>query len=64
MAKYYTRLSKKELELIKCEVELSRTELEKLRSQVDAKPSDTFSQVVRQLIKQKTSISKVKYLKG
>lgn len=64
MARYYTQLSHKQPELIKLELELTRTELEKIRKQVDARASDTFTEVVRKLIKNKTSISKVKYIKG
>ena len=64
MSKYFTRLSHKEPELIEVNLKLTKEEMFKLRSQVDARASDTFTDVVRKLIKNKTSISKVKHIKG
>ncbi|MGC6437802.1 MAG: hypothetical protein ACON4B_02365 [Flavobacteriaceae bacterium] len=64
MGKYYTRLSNDTPDLIQVNVELTRTELSKLRQLTDAKASDSFSEIVRKLIKQRGSRSKVKVIKG
>ncbi|MDC3301064.1 hypothetical protein OAU91_02200 [Flavobacteriaceae bacterium] len=64
MAKYYTSLSNDTPDLIKVNVELTRTEMSKLRQLTDAKASDSFSEIVRKLIKQRASRSKVKVIKG
>ncbi len=64
MAKYYTSLSNDTPDLIRVNVELTRTELSKLRQLNDAKASDSFSEIVRKLIKQRASRSKVKITKG
>lgn len=64
MAKYYTSLSNDTPDLIRVNVELTRTELSKLRQLTDAKASDSFSEIVRKLIKQRASRSKVKVIKG
>ena len=64
MGKYYTRLSNDTPDLIQVNVELTRTELSKLRQLTDAKASDSFSEIVRKLIKQRASRSKVKVIKG
>ena len=64
MAKYYTSLSHSTPEMIEVNVKLTRTELNKLRQLTDAKASDSFSEIVRKLIKQRASRSKVKVIKG
>jgi len=64
MAKYYTSLSHSTPEMIEVNVKLTRTELSKLRQLTDAKASDSFSEIVRKLIKQRASRSKVKVTKG
>ena len=64
MSKYYTSLSNDTPNLIKVNVELTRTEMSKLRQLTDAKASDSFSEIVRKLIKQRASRSKVKVIKG
>ena len=64
MAKYYTSLSNDTPDLIRVNVELTRTEMSKLRQLTDAKASDSFSEIVRKLIKQRASRSKVKVIKG
>jgi len=64
MAKYYTSLSHSTPEMIEVRVKLTRTELSKLRQLTDAKASDSFSEIVRKLIKQRASRSKVKVIKG
>jgi hypothetical protein len=64
MAKYFTSLSNDTPDLIKVNVELTRTEMSKLRQLTDAKASDSFSEIVRKLIKQRASRSKVKVIKG
>ena len=64
MAKYFTSLSNDTPNLIKVYVELTRTEMSKLRQLTDAKASDSFSEIVRKLIKQRASRSKVKVIKG
>lgn len=64
MSKYYTSLSNDTPDLIRVNVELTRTEMSKLRQLTDAKASDSFSEIVRKLIKQRASRSKVKITKG
>ena len=64
MAKYYTSLSNDTQEMIEVNVKLTRTEMSKLRQLTDAKASDSFSEIVRKLIKQRASRSKVKVIKG
>jgi hypothetical protein len=64
MAKYYTSLSHSTPEMIEVSVKLTRTEMSKLRQLTDAKASDSFSEIVRKLIKQRASRSKVKITKG
>lgn len=64
MSKYYTSLSHSTPEMIEVSVKLTRTELSKLRQLTDAKASDSFSEIVRKLIKQRASRSKVKVIKG
>jgi len=64
MAKYYTSLSHSTPEMIEVNVKLTRIELSKLRQLTDAKASDSFSEIVRKLIKQRASRSKVKITKG
>ena len=64
MAKYYTSLSNDTPDLIRVNVELTRTEMSKLRQLTDAKASESFSEIVRKLIKQRASRSKVKVIKG
>lgn len=64
MAKYYTSLSNDTPEMIEVNVKLTRTEMSKLRQLTDAKASDSFSEIVRKLIKQRASRSKVKITKG
>jgi hypothetical protein len=64
MAKYYTSLSHSTPEMIEVNVKLTRTEMSKLRQLTDAKASDSFSEIVRKLIKQRASRSKVKITKG
>ena len=64
MAKYYTSLSHSTPEMIEVSVKLTRTEMSKLRQLTDAKASDSFSEIVRKLIKQRASRSKVKVIKG
>lgn len=64
MSKYYTSLSNDTPEMIEVNVKLTRTEMSKLRQLTDAKASDSFSEVVRKLIKQRASRSKVKVIKG
>jgi len=64
MTKYYTQLSNDTPEMIEVNVKLTRTEMSKLRQLTDAKASDSFSEIVRKLIKQRASRSKVKVIKG
>ena len=64
MSRYYTSLSNDTPDLIRVNVELTRTEMSKLRQLTDAKASDSFSEIVRKLIKQRASRSKVKVIKG
>ena len=49
--KYYTRLSNDFPEIIEVKAELSREELASIRRITDSKPTATFSQLVKALIK-------------
>tara|TARA_B100001769_G_scaffold274793_1_gene274185 strand:- start:1335 stop:1532 length:198 start_codon:yes stop_codon:yes gene_type:complete len=49
--KYYTRLSNDFPEIIEVKAELTREELASIRRITDSKPTATFSQLVKALIK-------------
>ena len=51
MSKYYTRLSNDFPEIIEVKAELTREELASIRRITDSKPTATFSQLVKALIK-------------
>jgi hypothetical protein len=51
MSKYYTRLSNDTPEIIEVKAELTREELASIRRITDSKPTATFSQLVKALIK-------------
>ena len=51
MSRYYTRLSNDTPEIIEVKAELTREELASIRRITDSKPSATFSQLVKALIK-------------
>ena len=51
MSRYYTRLSNDTPEIIEVKAELTREELASIRRITDSKPTATFSQLVKALIK-------------
>ena len=51
MAKYYTSLSHSTPEMIRVEATLTREELASIRRITDSKPTATFSELVKSLIK-------------
>jgi hypothetical protein len=51
MSKFYTRLSNDTPEIIEVKAELTREELASIRRITDSKPTATFSQLVKALIK-------------
>ena len=51
MSKYYTRLSNDTPEIIEVKAQLTREELASIRRITDSKPTATFSQLVKALIK-------------
>tara|TARA_B110001450_G_scaffold101057_1_gene95737 strand:- start:346 stop:540 length:195 start_codon:yes stop_codon:yes gene_type:complete len=64
MAKYYTQLSNDTPEMIEVSLKLTKTELTNLRKETDSRASDSFSQIIRKLIKQRAGKSTVKVIKG
>ena len=64
MAKYYTQLSNDTPEMIEVSLKLTKTELTNLRKETDSRASDSFSEIIRKLIKQRASRSKVKVIKS
>ena len=51
MSRYYTRLSNDTPEIIEVKAKLTREELASIRRITDSKPTATFSQLVKALIK-------------
>jgi hypothetical protein len=64
MAKYYTQLSNDTPEMIEVSLKLTKTELTNLRKETDSRASDSFSEIIRKLIKQRAGKSTVKLIKG
>jgi len=64
MSKYYTHLSNDTPEMIEVNLKLTRAELTNLRKQTDSRASDSFSQIIRNLINQRAGKSTVKVIKG
>lgn len=64
MAKYYTQLSNDTPEMIEVSLKLTKTELTNLRKETDSRASDSFSEIIRKLIKQRAGKSTVKVIKG
>jgi len=64
MSKYYTHLSNDTPEMIEVNLKLTRAELTNLRKQTDSRASDSFSQIIRNLIDQRAGKSTVKVIKG
>jgi len=58
--KYYTRLSNDFPEIIEVKAELTREELASIRRITDSKPTATFSQLVKALIKKGISTRPLK----
>ena len=64
MSKYYTQLSNDTPEMIEVKLKLTTDELVTLRKVTDSRASDTFNQIIRNLINQKAWKSTVKVIKG
>lgn len=64
MSKYYTQLSNSHPEMIEVKLKLTREELVTLRKETDSRASDSFSQIIRNLINQRAGKSTVKVIKG
>ena len=64
MSKYYTQLSNDTPEMIEVKLKLTIDELVTLRKVTDSRASDTFNQIIKNLIDQKAGKSTVKVIKG
>lgn len=64
MTKYYTQLSNDTPEMIEVKLKLTTDELVTLRKITDSRASDTFNQIIRNLINQRAGKSTVKVIKG
>jgi len=64
MTKYYTQLSNNTPEMIEVKLKLTTDELITLRKVTDSRASDTFNQIIRNLINQRAGKSTVKVIKG
>ena len=64
MSKYYTQLSNDTPEMIEVKLKLTTDELVTLRKVTDSRASDTFNQIIRDLINQRAGKSTVKVIKG
>ena len=64
MSKYYTQLSNDTPEMIEVKLKLTTDELVTLRKETDSRASDTFNQIIRNLINQRAGKSTVKVIKG
>lgn len=64
MSKYYTQLSNDTPEMIEVKLKLTTDELVTLRKITDSRASDTFNQIIRNLINQRAGKSTVKVIKG
>tara|TARA_Y100000385_G_scaffold137154_1_gene142514 strand:+ start:11 stop:205 length:195 start_codon:yes stop_codon:yes gene_type:complete len=60
MSRYYTRLSNDTPEIIEVKAQLTREELASIRRITDSKPTATFSQLVKALIKKGISTRPLK----
>tara|TARA_Y100000385_G_scaffold64878_1_gene64164 strand:+ start:566 stop:757 length:192 start_codon:yes stop_codon:yes gene_type:complete len=63
MTKYYTQLSNDTPEMIEVKLKLTTDELITLRKVTDSRASDTFNQIIRNLINQIAGKSTVKVIK-
>ncbi len=61
---YYTQLSNDTPEMIEVKLKLTTDELVTLRKVTDSRASDTFNQIIRNLINQRAGKSTVKVIKG
>ena len=61
---YYTQLSNDTPEMIEVKLKLTTDELVTLRKVTDSRASDTFDQIIRNLINQRAGKSTVKVIKG
>ena len=63
MSKYYTQLSNSHPEMIEVKLKLTREELITLRKETDSRASDSFSQIIRNLMSQRAGKSTIKVIK-
>ncbi|MDB2493194.1 hypothetical protein N9X15_03455 [Flavobacteriaceae bacterium] len=63
MSKYYTQLSNDTPEMIEVKLKLTTEELVTLRKVTDSRASDSFAQIIRNLMSQRAGKSTVKVIK-
>jgi|TARA_B110001469_G_scaffold17395_1_gene17661 hypothetical protein len=63
MSKFYTQLSNSHPEMIEVKLKLTREELVTLRKETDSRASDSFSQIIRNLMSQRAGKSTIKVIK-
>jgi len=63
MSKYYTQLSNDTPEMLEVKLKLTTEELVTLRKVTDSRASDTFNQIIRNLINQRAGKSTVKVIR-
>ena len=63
MSKFYTQLSNSHPEMIEVKLKLTSEELITLRKETDSRASDSFSQIIRNLMSQRAGKSTVKVIK-
>lgn len=63
MSKYYTQLSNDTPEMIEVKLKLTTDELITLRKVTDSRASDSFAQIIRNLMSQRAGKSTVKVIK-
>ena len=63
MSKYYTQLSNSHPEMIEVKLKLTTEELVTLRKVTDSRASDTFNQIIRNLMSQRAGKSTIKVIK-
>ena len=63
MSKYYTQLSNDTPEMIEVKLKLTTEELVTLRKVTDSRASDSFAQIIRNLMSQRAGKSTIKVIK-
>ena len=63
MSKFYTQLSNSHPEMIEVKLKLTTEELVTLRKVTDSRASDSFAQIIRNLMSQRAGKSTIKVIK-